>query len=409
MSRVALERPMKPWTRSARLRATVVAIAAGCAAGCSPKAGVVAPSYLPEAPIRAPGPAVDCCHTIHYKDGAGNSVYGQVAWVDLTRARPFVPDTRDGSVCGGTAQHVATSTLAAALLRPRSLYINANFFKLPKDVHTATCLESIGLAVSTDLTGPHMISSPGDTINGDGYLPDSLIFYRDRDPEIVDHVPAGDPVTPGMVAAVSGVRIVRDGVNVNTAPGSIHPDGLEPRTAVGVNRDGTVALVVVIEGKPKCGGPGRSDGINLSDLADLMLKFGAYQVLNLDGGGSTAMVYADAQKSVSTMPTDCYPNPPIPDTVAYQYRPVPISLAFGDPFETFPKDFEVFGTPFPMGVSTCVQSAGALSIGGQSSFLLQPWAQVRFSSGDGVAIPRETFFQVAPDALGTPAYIRIGP
>ena len=61
-----------------------------------------------------------------------------------------------------------------------------------------------------------------------------------------------------------------------------------PRTGVGLSRDGGTAWLFVIDGRA----PDVSVGATLSELADLMLGFGAWWVYNLDGGGSTTMALA---------------------------------------------------------------------------------------------------------------------
>jgi exopolysaccharide biosynthesis protein len=61
--------------------------------------------------------------------------------------------------------------------------------------------------------------------------------------------------------------------------------GLHPRTCIGQRKDGIV-LMVVINGR---GGEG-SVGASFADLVDIMMRYGAYNACNLDGGGSSAMV-----------------------------------------------------------------------------------------------------------------------
>lgn len=58
-----------------------------------------------------------------------------------------------------------------------------------------------------------------------------------------------------------------------------------PRTAVAKLKDGRL-LLVTVDGRQ----PGYSAGINLPDLAALLLELGAAEAMNLDGGGSTTMV-----------------------------------------------------------------------------------------------------------------------
>ena len=58
-----------------------------------------------------------------------------------------------------------------------------------------------------------------------------------------------------------------------------------PRTAIGERADGSLVLVTV-DGRA----PERSVGMSLPELTSLLLELGAVSALNLDGGGSTAMV-----------------------------------------------------------------------------------------------------------------------
>ena len=61
--------------------------------------------------------------------------------------------------------------------------------------------------------------------------------------------------------------------------------GKAPRTAIGFSKDNRL-IILTVDGRQK----GVSEGATLSELADLMLSFGAYHAMNLDGGGSTQMV-----------------------------------------------------------------------------------------------------------------------
>lgn len=57
-----------------------------------------------------------------------------------------------------------------------------------------------------------------------------------------------------------------------------------PRTAVAKLKDGKF-LMATIDGRQ----PGVSVGMNLQELAEMLLEFGAAEAMNLDGGGSTTM------------------------------------------------------------------------------------------------------------------------
>lgn len=86
-------------------------------------------------------------------------------------------------------------------------------------------------------------------------------------------------------------RIVRGGKNTfrseaeaeEAIPGNT--DRRHPRTAVGISKDGKKLYFVVVDGRQAS-----SIGITLDDLANLMIRLGAHNAINLDGGGSTTMV-----------------------------------------------------------------------------------------------------------------------
>jgi len=63
-------------------------------------------------------------------------------------------------------------------------------------------------------------------------------------------------------------------------------EGLHPRSAIGVSRDGRFMFLMVIDGRQ----PGFSEGATTAETAEWMRKLGAWNALNLDGGGSTALV-----------------------------------------------------------------------------------------------------------------------
>jgi len=61
-------------------------------------------------------------------------------------------------------------------------------------------------------------------------------------------------------------------------------DGLNPRTAAGTTHDGHHLLLVTVDGRQAF-----SKGVSLADMALIMKRYGAWNAINLDGGGSTAM------------------------------------------------------------------------------------------------------------------------
>ncbi|MFO7585408.1 MAG: phosphodiester glycosidase family protein [Anaerolineales bacterium] len=84
-------------------------------------------------------------------------------------------------------------------------------------------------------------------------------------------------------SAISGDRIVlRAGKRVTDLAVGVP----EPRTAVGLTQNGRGLLLMVVDGRQ----PTYSQGATLHELVDILLAFGAYSGINMDGGGSSSLV-----------------------------------------------------------------------------------------------------------------------
>ncbi len=70
-----------------------------------------------------------------------------------------------------------------------------------------------------------------------------------------------------------------------------------PRTAAGTSQDGRYLYLVVIDGRQ----PGYSVGATTEETAEWMRRFGAYDALNLDGGGSTCMAMDDGRGGAAVL------------------------------------------------------------------------------------------------------------
>jgi hypothetical protein len=98
--------------------------------------------------------------------------------------------------------------------------------------------------------------------------------------------------------AVGGFPILRDGEPLD----GLSPSGPAPRTAAGVSRDGRHFYLLVADGRSE-----RSGGLTVAELADLLDEIGADDAVNLDGGGSSALVArapGAASVSVRNTPSD---------------------------------------------------------------------------------------------------------
>jgi hypothetical protein len=153
-------------------------------------------------------------------------------------------------------------------------------------------------------------------VNGSGFAP-----WWSRGP--ADYYPhVGDPIAPlGFTASDGNVYWTESGMegtppalyisrrnalSFNNKPNRVHsaisgnrmivlkaeiaPDledpNREPRTAVGINRNGRYVYLVVVDGRQ----PFYSEGATFTELAQLLIDQGAFMAMSLDGGGSSTMV-----------------------------------------------------------------------------------------------------------------------
>jgi GH25 family lysozyme M1 (1,4-beta-N-acetylmuramidase)/uncharacterized protein YgiM (DUF1202 family) len=108
------------------------------------------------------------------------------------------------------------------------------------------------------------------------------IMYINRNNEVTFNKPKG-----AIYNAVSGDRmLVEKGKRIE----NLESQSVEPRSAAGVNSNGRWLFLVVIDGRQ----PGYSEGATFPDLADFLISLGVYYGLNLDGGGSSAIVIEGA-------------------------------------------------------------------------------------------------------------------
>jgi exopolysaccharide biosynthesis protein len=97
-----------------------------------------------------------------------------------------------------------------------------------------------------------------------------------------------EPPDPTVCQIVSGSQmIVSNGVALDYT--SRFATNRHPRTAAGIDRTGTRLTLMVVDGRQ----PKLSIGMTLHELSNEMIRLGCYNSINLDGGGSSTMVYRD--------------------------------------------------------------------------------------------------------------------
>jgi hypothetical protein len=181
-------------------------------------------------------------------------------------------------------------------------------------------------------------------VNGDGFSP----WWSNSPADYYPHV--GDPITPLGFSASNGdvywkgenledvgieptLYISRRNVlSFNNRPGNVYnaisgdrmllekgdivtgldAEELDPRTAIGINRNGRYLYLVVVDGRQ----PFYSSGATFQKLAEIFKAQGAYFAMAMDGGGSSTLV-VEGEDGVPTIM-----NSPIDNYIPGRERPV---------------------------------------------------------------------------------------
>jgi hypothetical protein len=218
----------------------------------------------------------------------------------------------------------------------------------------------------------------------------------------------GDTVTVQMDVAtgVSNIAQVMGGYprittsGVNTAHANLMTEGAptdsltllpqdtthNPHTAVGISQDKRFMYMVVVDGRS----PATRYGMSLTELSDLMIYLGAYDAMNLDGGGSSTLV---ANNVVKNIPSNGYERGVGTALLSYS------ATQLMDGFEANEGHFNqaptyTAGTQYTVGISTSstmdrVTTSSCSGVGSEKAVLIDdasvstPWT-VRLLSGSGI-------------------------
>ncbi len=173
-------------------------------------------------------------------------------------------------------------------------------------------------------------------VNGDGFTP----WWSHSPADYYPHV--GDPITPLGFSASKGdvywsgnkaedvgieptLYISRgNALSFNVRPSKVYnaisgdrmllqrgevlpgldDEELDPRTAIGLNRNGRYLYIVVVDGRQ----PFYSQGATFAELAELLKQLGATMAMSMDGGGSSTLVIQgnDGLSQILNSPVDNY-------------------------------------------------------------------------------------------------------
>jgi hypothetical protein len=160
--------------------------------------------------------------------------------------------------------------------------INANFYDPCCTTPVGTPMNVIGLAINDGVVVSYQESITDSS---------QILFTKAKVGKIVsnNYPPQG---TNGIWTAVAGHYVVlANGVNLGFS--TPEANTVNPRTAMGLTQDKRYLILMTIDGRQT----GWSDGAVDSDTALWLIRFGAYDGLNVDGGGSATMIKADCDGS----------------------------------------------------------------------------------------------------------------
>jgi hypothetical protein len=221
----------------------------------------------------------------------------QVIYLDLSKGGLELRLT-PGNVSGGK-EFISATTSNFTRQSGAIIGLNAGYFGPVVDVE-GVAMDAAGFVVSGGT-----IASPPLTPAQKSVVVNAVVCFETGRVIIEDASACPAHFREGLAA---GPRLLRDGaVTVDTQIQTRHP-----RTALGISAQGDSVWLVVTDGRQT----GYSEGATLGEMAELLKGLGAVNAINLDGGGSSAIVYNDPVFGLRTL------NRPIQSGVPGKERPV---------------------------------------------------------------------------------------
>jgi exopolysaccharide biosynthesis protein len=187
----------------------------------------------------------------------------------------------------GEKETVSETSKQFATEQHLQVAINAGFF-------TPCCNEKpedkdvLGLAISEGKVVSPVYEKPT--------YHDALMITEDN-VATIGTVTADTDLTKIYTAVTGSAVIETDGKNTGAVNELNRAAYGNPRTVVGLSRNGRYLYMAVVDGRK----PGYSFGTTNTESAEIMKALGAWTAMNLDGGGSSSMVKEDARGKVITM------------------------------------------------------------------------------------------------------------
>jgi len=224
--------------------------------------------------------------------GSANAttINGYVAYIDVAGGHitPAVtPPLAPNAPCSGQGTIALTDTVTFFKSNPSLvLATNANLGPPMPPYPPGACGSPFGL-----------LKNAGATVNP--LLPGGAsVFFATRT-QAVAAVPTQQQANAAQwaVGGFTGTLLVTAGENTG-ATAQPAPTELAPRVAAGMTKDGKTLIVAMVNGDESSG-----IGLTLPDFADLLRGLGAWNAVNLDGGGSSTFVYMPAGSKIVQEPS----------------------------------------------------------------------------------------------------------
>lgn len=185
------------------------------------------------------------------------------------------------------------------------LAINGDFFDPWRDKHLFDYYPHEGDGVNVH----GLTISQGSTVSaGYGKVGEYATLYITAD----NHASFAPPAAPVVTAISGNTMLLIDGVFTLATSQEAYLTERHPRTAIGLTQDEQTLLLVVVDGRQ----PNYSEGASTAELTAILQTYGAYNALNLDGGGSSTLVMAGTDGQPQQL------NSPIHNRIPFRERPI---------------------------------------------------------------------------------------
>jgi hypothetical protein len=228
---------------------------------------------------------------------APNPRVSQVIELDLAAGALALRLTR-GDASGGK-EYRALTTSSFTRQTGAIIGANAGYFGPVVD-QEGVAMDAAGFVVADGV-----VTSPELTPSQESAVVKAVVCFEVRRVIIEDAKACPSGYREGIAA---GPRLLQAGaIMVDPASQTRHP-----RTALGVSAEGDKVWIIVTDGRQA----NYSEGATLAEIAEILKSLGAENAINLDGGGSSALVYADPQNGQRLL------NRPIQGGIPGKERPV---------------------------------------------------------------------------------------